>query len=266
MLPDPVSGTSTTTSHINNTTYPYPAATDTFDHYLTPGTYVWRVQGVQRRGSYLGFRATDTFTIVDPPVVTGQSLALDGQALDDETTCDALLGPDQSNELICEGVPATPVLDWDPVPEAAYYMIYLANDRELTNRVFGNSAADPVHDEHSLDTHVSDGQGSPRRQPGRPVLLLVCPALQGHRQVRLPTRSRQHAAATNGFRKLSPGVQLADTSDGRIRSRRHHLRMGRLLRHQPSGPAVPGRRRAPAPDRAEVPHRDLPVADVRHDR
>jgi len=36
---------------------------------------------------------------------------------------------------ICIGVPATPVLSWDPVPHPAGYLVYLANDQELTNAV-----------------------------------------------------------------------------------------------------------------------------------
>ena len=33
-------------------------------------------------------------------------------------------------------MPATPVLDWDAVAGAGLYMVYLGNDRELTNRLY----------------------------------------------------------------------------------------------------------------------------------
>ena len=36
------------------------------------------------------------------------------------------------------GVPATPVLNWNPVPHAAGYIVYLANDQELTNPVISS--------------------------------------------------------------------------------------------------------------------------------
>ena len=32
-------------------------------------------------------------------------------------------------------MPATPVLDWDPVPGADGYLVYLAEDADFTNRV-----------------------------------------------------------------------------------------------------------------------------------
>ena len=84
-------------------------------------------------------------------------------------------------------------------------MIYLANDRELTNRVFGNSA--PIHHvELEVDTYLRDAQGGTGRQPGRQFLLLVSSGPASPPTSALLIRSRPHAAATNAFRKLSPPV------------------------------------------------------------
>ena len=47
----------------------------------------------------------DTFTVADLAPVTGQQLALDGQALDAGTTCDAQLGTVVAEEDICTSVP-----------------------------------------------------------------------------------------------------------------------------------------------------------------
>ena len=96
----------------------------------------------------------------------------------------------EANELICLGVPATPVLDWDPVPEAAYYMIYLANDRELTNRVFGNSAAIPI----TTNTRWTLTSGMPKEaladnQAGQSYYWFVRPCKAAASAV--PTRSRR---------------------------------------------------------------------------
>ena len=77
-----------------------------------------------------------TFEVTDLPPVTGQRIALDGQALDEDTACHAALGATPAQDQICLGVPATPVLDWDSVPGAGLYMVYLGNDRELTNRLY----------------------------------------------------------------------------------------------------------------------------------
>ena len=50
------------------------------------------------------------------------------------TACTASLG---SSGGVCSGVTSTPMLDWDPAPGAASYIVYLAHDRNFTNMVDG---------------------------------------------------------------------------------------------------------------------------------
>lgn len=207
----------TTTSHINATKYPYPAATDTDDYYLNPGSYDWRVQAIDAGGISLGYGPIDTFTISDLATVTGRTLALDGQALDAGTTCTAQLGNVVADEDICTGVPATPVLDWDPVPSASYYMVYLANDRELTNRVFGNAAVIPT----TTDTRWTLTSGMPKEaladnQAGQSYYWFIRPCKAVGKCG--PDPISTNAAATNAFRKISPAVQLTAPADNSTQS------------------------------------------------
>jgi len=119
--------------------FPYPAGTDDTDDYLAPGSYEWFVTAFASNGSQLGTAGTHaTFAVRDPAPVTGQRLALDGSGLDSAgTSCaNRLADPDPivANRL-CGGLTATPVLDWEPVPDAGYYMVYLSRDRQMTNLV-----------------------------------------------------------------------------------------------------------------------------------
>ncbi len=41
---------------------------------------------------------------------------------------------------LCSDTRATPILDWDSVPDAGLYMVYLSYDGKLTNLVYGNKA------------------------------------------------------------------------------------------------------------------------------
>src|SRR5690606_29484657 len=87
-----------------------------------------------------------TFTIEDLPAVSGHRIALRGSDLDAVVTPDCAIalgatGRGAANEAQCEDVPVTPVLDWDPVPGASHYIVYLAEDRELTNLVYKSPTA-----------------------------------------------------------------------------------------------------------------------------
>ena len=77
---------------------------------------------------------------------------------------------------ICEDTRATPVLDWDPVSDAGYYMVYLSYDKQLTNLVYGNKA-DPATLPITQNTRWTPSEAT-RGEPGGRRLLLVCPTVQ----------------------------------------------------------------------------------------
>jgi hypothetical protein len=190
-------------SPILATNYPYPAATDIGEHYLIPGTYMWQVQAVYENNTTTPWGPTGTFEIKDLPAVTGQRIALDGRALDDGTTCDLALGATPVDAEICLGVPATPVLDWAPVPDAGLYMVYLANDRELTNRLFtGTKTSNTRWTPNSLSTFEALADN----QSGEAYYWYIRPCKTQNVCAADPVST--DAAATNAFRKISPQVQL----------------------------------------------------------
>jgi len=203
----------TDTAHVLTAKYPYPAATDTDDYFLNPGSYDWRVQALDSGGGSLGYGPMATFTISDLPSVTGQAIALDGLALDAHTSCAVALGNDPTNEQVCTGVPATPVLDWQPVPGAAFYMVYLANDRELTNRIFTGAATTNTR---WTPTSSMVREALADNQAGQSYYWFVRPCKAPSHCA--PDPISVHASATNAFRKVSPAVVLQQPGNGTSRA------------------------------------------------
>ena len=123
--------------------YAYPAATDPDPTYLQPGTYRWYVEAYDG-GKLIGHGdglPWGSFTISDLGRVSGQKIALEGSGLaSTSTSCANALAASEADAQICTETRATPVLDWDPTPNAGYYLIYLSYDREFTNLVYGNKA------------------------------------------------------------------------------------------------------------------------------
>ncbi len=196
------------TSPILSALYPYPAATDIGKYFLSPGSYDWRVVAYDENAAYLGTGPMDTFTIADLAPVAGQRIALDGQALDAGTTCAAALGTVVSEENICTEVPASPVLDWTPVPQAAFYMVYLANDRELTNRVFTGSTTS--NSRWALTTAMAK-EALADNQAGQAYYWYVRPCKAVSVCAKDPISVSK--VATNAFRKISPRVELLSPTD-----------------------------------------------------
>src|SRR4051794_18977688 len=126
----PLTSTATSTTAMS---FPYPAATDLTSTYLAPGDYDWFVRPYSSTGVQLTDGPGSTFTIADLQTVTNRRVALTGQGLDSAGTACTLGLPD-----ICHQLTATPVLDWDPVPSAAYYLIYLSRDKTFQNMVYGS--------------------------------------------------------------------------------------------------------------------------------
>ena len=191
------------TSHINGTAYAYPAATDIDLHYLSPGQYIWQVQAYNDTGGLIGTSpVVGNFTIKQLSDVTGQGIALDARAAVAGQTCNNKLSAVLVDDQICKGVPVTPVLKWNPVPYAAGYLVYLANDQELTNPVVAPYAAvtsnmwrppSDLPDNTAQDSYYWYVRPCKVMSP-----LVGCTA----------DPASTDAAATNAFRKQSPPVQL----------------------------------------------------------
>ncbi|HET7430654.1 MAG TPA: Ig-like domain-containing protein [Nocardioides sp.] len=197
----------TNTSHINGAQYAYSAATDTDTHYLAPGDYDWQVSAYDGSGQLGSWSSTAQFTIKQLADATGQQIALDGKADLAGHACDNALSNVQTSSQICTGVPATPVLNWNQVPGAAGYLVYLANDRELTNAVVNPYAVTtstlfrPPND--LLDNTAQDSYYWYVRPCKSISSLTGCTA----------DPASTNSAATNAFRKQSPTVQLQSPAD-----------------------------------------------------
>ena len=238
---------------------PFPAATDLSTAFLDPGTYTWRVSPLWQDGVRIDTRpGVGTFQILPSPPVSGQRLALTGSALDSGRACTKTLadGADQ----LCDGVPATPVLDWAPVPYASEYRVHVSRDGDFTSGALDTTPP------RTVNTRWAPSFDLPRQgaggQPGPDAVLLVHPALQ----VRDPVRARPPGPRST--RRATPSGRRprgrAPRARAGIDDRRHgdHVHLEGLLRHQPSV-HLRGHRREELPVRHALPIPDRRPADVR---
>lgn len=195
---------------ILNVNLPYPAATDTGKTIMSPGRYDWQVEAFSSTGLSLGVGGVETFRIVDIAPVVGQQVALNGTSLDDGRACDAFLD-DPDNPEICGLVPTTPVLDWAPVPGASHYMVYLAQDRELTNMVYA-TIPETVNTRWTPTWTSLPYRALPDSQAGTAYYWFVRPCKAVN--VCAPDPISTDKAATNAFDKQSPAVSLVSPADG----------------------------------------------------
>ncbi|MDT0213368.1 fibronectin type III domain-containing protein [Rothia sp. ARF10] len=183
----------------------YPTATDTGEKLLNPGTYEWVVQAFAANGSLLGTGASSRFTITDLEPVRGQRIALSGTALDSGAVCTAALESPSPQPTKCDQVPTTPVLDWQPVPDAGLYKIYVGNDRELTGLVYdkipatGNSRWTPRAQDFAMTPSAL-----PDSQAGQAYYWYIRPCKTVNVCSADPVSKQD--AATNAFNKTSPQV------------------------------------------------------------
>lgn len=120
--------------------YYYNEGSDTTTDYLRPGAYKWFVTAHTSGGATLDSGELGAFEVGDLGQVNGQRIALHGTGLDSGASCDYSLASPIDEERICTAMRGTPVLDWDPVPDAGYYMVYVSRDREFTNMVYGSKS------------------------------------------------------------------------------------------------------------------------------
>ncbi len=185
------------------TRFEYPAGTDLNMTYLRPGDYDWAVQAYTSQGASLGIGATRSFVIDELDAVAGEGVALTGLALNaDATRCDDALS-DVTGDKTCAKLEQTPVLDWEPVPQASSYMVYLARDRELTNMVI-----DPEDIETSNTRWTPPAELLPDSQAGQAYYWVVRPCLTEGVCAPDPTE------ATHTFAKLSNPVQPVSPANG----------------------------------------------------
>jgi hypothetical protein len=116
--------------------FTYPAGTDTTATRLGSRTYDWFVQAYNASNVKIGDPgSTKTYTIQNVGSVAGQEVAHTGTELDTELRCRRVLrGTDTSGVCLAR---QTPVLDWDPVVGASSYIVTLARDERLTNKISG---------------------------------------------------------------------------------------------------------------------------------
>jgi hypothetical protein len=119
--------------------FPYPAATDKTEQFLAAGTYDWFVTAHDAADNMLGEPGPKaTFSVVHVAETSGHRVALDGSGLEPRgNACTRTLGQTATAANTCTGMRATPILDWDPVPGASHYMVYLSKDRNFQNMVYG---------------------------------------------------------------------------------------------------------------------------------
>ena len=179
----------------------YPRVTDTWTWFLSPGSYDWRVQAYDEDGVAISVGPSATFTIASIPAVQGTRIAIDGLSLDNDQACTARIG--QPTDM-CADVPTTPVFDWDPVPSASVYMLYLSEDGNFTNMVEPLTEIPATTNTRWAPTLSSFRAALPESQAGDAYYWFVRPC----RTVTICAASpvSQVGRATNKFRKRSPAV------------------------------------------------------------
>lgn len=199
------------TTGLLNTRIAYPAVTDTSSYFLRPGLRTWYVEAYTAENALIAQGASGQFTITKLSDVGGQGLAIDGQALDAGHRCAKSFVPDDANS-ICDAVPVTPVLDWEPVPGAGGYMIYLFEDSDVST---------PIYDPRIVTT--SNTRWTPSasmrsaledNEVNGAYYWFVRPCVSISPFVNCgPDPASLLDSATNAFRKLSPPVQQVSPAD-----------------------------------------------------
>ncbi|QSR33059.1 hypothetical protein CFI00_21645 [Nocardioides sp. S5] len=180
----------------------YPSATDTSVKFLDEGTYLWWVTAYSKDNQVLGTSSNESFVVQPLGPVTGQRLALSGSSLDAGAACTETLS---NSGALCDGVPATPVLDWDPVPYASEYRVRVSRDPDFTS---GELAGNPPR---TVNTRWAPRAGYPflaleESQANNAYYWFIQPcksAIQCGPDPESTINPSRHA-----FRKSSPQVQL----------------------------------------------------------
>ena len=202
------------TTNMLNTDLPHASVTDWKTYFLThPGTYTYAVTAydVTESGTtFLGstaFGDRGTFTIGSLPEVTGQRLALDGAAIDAGQTCDLMYDPEDAAATTCGPVPATPVFDWDAIPGAGGYMVYLFNESDLTTPIYDPDETATENSRWTPDEGIKEQLAE--NTAGGAYFWFVRPCVSVKPFLNCgPDPASLIDSATGAFRKQSPPVVL----------------------------------------------------------
>jgi hypothetical protein len=183
--------------------FPYSAGNDIAKTYLNARSYDWFVVAYSSSGATLGAQgSTASFVVGGLDAVSGQKIALNGSGLDTpDSSCDVAFTSPSDTASRCENMRGTPVLDWDPVPDAGYYMVYVSRDREFTNMVYGSKGS-PSSIPTTQNTRWNPLAALPDSQAGQAYFWFVRPCKAVGACAADPT------LATHGFDKRSNRVEL----------------------------------------------------------
>jgi hypothetical protein len=181
----------------------YPSVTDDSTFFVKPGTYTWWVEAFDANDASLGTGTPATFTIARPQVVTGQRVALDGMALDAGKACTSALA---NNGAFCDAVPSTPVLDWESLPGAGGYLVYLAWDRDISNRVIEPYAV-TTNSRWTPTREVLNALKDNESQESYYWFIRPCISVINQFINCAADPANRTDAASNAFRKVSPAVK-----------------------------------------------------------
>jgi hypothetical protein len=179
-------------------TFAYPAGVDESDDWLSADSYEWKVEAYNG-GTFLSSSTVYGSFVIDAlPTVSGHRAAMYGTALASNTTsCDAALPSE------CLDMRQTPVLRWDPIPNAGCYKLYLSRDAEMTNPVYSNRW--PILVESNM---WADYAALFEGQAGSAFFWKVLPC-------KLKTAGASNSgAATHSFNKLSNPIEVLSPANG----------------------------------------------------
>lgn len=203
-----------TSDSIATTDFQNPAATSLDSTYLDPGRYDWQVSAYTEAGAFLGRGPVGTFEIATLGPVQARRLALSGAELNPTgggTPCQV------APPAMCDDVPATPVLAWDPVPGAALYKVFVSRDPDITNYVFGTTPANVPRTVNTMWTpRLSENPDQlPDSTAGVPYYWYVLPCKTvAHCDPDPSSQTDQEAFPKRLFEKVSPAPVLVSPADG----------------------------------------------------
>jgi hypothetical protein len=190
----------------------FSAWTDDSQDFLAAGDYDWFVQAFDGSNNLIGQTSPANygeFVIAEPDSVVGQRVALQSSTLLDDGAAGTksvpqpggcILPPQGGVVQVCHGLHDTPVFDWDPVEDVAFYILYISRDPNFQNMVFGQYS-DPNSLPHTVNTRWSPTVALPDSQAGVAYYWFVRPCTSAISCAPDPTK------ATNAFDKTSSTVQ-----------------------------------------------------------
>ena len=174
------------------------------------GTWYWRIQAIDGPTDVDSvFSEVRSFEYLPPTRPAGDPGAVDGERLTihgrGSSPCVRSL---ERATGVCQGVTETPTLHWDPVPGAAYYLVYLAHNPELTNIVTGyGDSGRPDTLPMTVDTRWTPVKTLRDTQAGEAYYWFVRACDSSDRCGLTPS------LASNAFEKKSAPVGLAPVTD-----------------------------------------------------